>query len=185
MAHASFITPVFRARTGRRYHGAMNVLVAPAAREDHPRLRALFELYAYDFSAMLGFDVEDDGRFAVPPLEAYWAEPARHPFLIRVDDKLAGFALVHQRSRLTGDDGVYDMAELFVMRKYRRRGVGERAATWLFERFRGRWEVRERAENPAATAFWRRVIGGHTGQRFDEVLWDDERWRGPVQRFAS
>ena len=116
---------------------------------------------------------------------SYWAEPGRHPFLIRVDGKLAGFALVNARSRLTGDDGVHDLAEFFVLRRYRRRGVGERAAAWLFERFRGRWEVRQKPENLAATAFWRRVIGRHTGERFEDVLWDDERWRGPVQRFES
>ncbi len=163
----------------------MNVRVDPAAREDLPRLRALFTLYAYDFSELLGLDVDDDGGFTVPALEAYWAEPGRHPFLIRVDGKLAGFALVNARSRLTGDDGVHDLAEFFVLRRYRRRGVGERAAAWLFERFRGRWEVRQKPENLAATAFWRRVIGRHTGERFEDVLWDDERWRGPVQRFES
>jgi predicted acetyltransferase len=159
--------------------------IAPAAPEDRPRLAALFELYAYDFSEMLGLDVGDDGRFSVPALDAYWTDPRRHPFLIRVGEKLAGFALVHQGSRLTGDEEVWDMAEFFVMRRYRRHGVGQQAARWLFEQFRGRWEVRERAENHAATAFWQRAIGRHTGGRFEEVVCDDARWRGPVQRFDS
>jgi len=66
-----------------------------------------------------------------------------------------------------------------------RRGVGERAAAWLFERFRGPWEVRQRRENQAATAFWRRAIGRYAGGRFEELELDDERWRGPVQRFDS
>jgi hypothetical protein len=45
--------------------------------------------------------------------------------------------------------------------------------------------VREKTENLAATAFWRRVIGRYTGGRFEEVVLDDERWRGPVQRLDS
>jgi predicted acetyltransferase len=163
----------------------VNVLIAAAGPEDQARLVALFELYAYDFSEILGLDVGDDGRFRVPVLDAYWTDPRRHPFLIRVEERLAGFALVQRRSRLTGDEAVHDVAEFFVMRRYRRHGVGERAARWLFGRFRGRWEVRQKPENEAATAFWRRVIGRYSGGRFENVVWDDERWRGPVQRFDS
>jgi predicted acetyltransferase len=162
-----------------------NVQITAATPDDRPRLAALLELYTYDFSEVLGLDVGDDGRFRVPALGAYWTDPHRHPFLIRVGDKLAGFALVHQGSRLTDDAAVWDMAEFFVMRKYRRRGVGEQAAHWLFDRFRGRWEVRERAENHAATAFWRRAIGRYAHGRFEELVLDDARWRGPVQRFDS
>jgi predicted acetyltransferase len=163
----------------------VNVQITAAGSEDQARLGALFELYAYDFSEILGLDVGDDGRFRPPALDAYWTDLRRHAFLIRADERLAGFALVQERSRLTGEDGVHDVAEFFVMRKYRRHRIGERAARWLFERFRGCWEVRQKAENEAATAFWRRVIGRYSGGRFEEVVWDDERWRGPVQRFDS
>lgn len=149
------------------------------------RLAALLELYVYDFSAMLDLDVGEDGRFVVPAIDPYWADPRCHPFLLRVDGTLAGFALVQRRSRLTGDEAVTDMAEFFVLRRYRRHGVGARAAHWLFERFRGPWEVRQRPQNEAATAFWRRVIGRYTGGRLEELRLDDERWRGPVQRFDS
>lgn len=44
------------------------------------------------------------------------------------------------------------------MRKYRRRGVGARAAASLFDQFPGRWTVRQQLANPAATAFWRKAI---------------------------
>ena len=55
----------------------------------------------------------------------------------------------------------------------------------IFGRFPGRWEVRQRPENAAATKFWRRVIGRYTGERFVDVQWDDKRWCGPVQRFDA
>src|SRR6516162_802430 len=98
----------------------MDVHVADAGPEDRGRVLALFEMYVYDLSELLGLDVGDDGRFHAYPLDAYWSEPRRHPFLIRVDEKIAGFALVHGRSRLTGDEAVTDMAEFFVLRRYRR-----------------------------------------------------------------
>jgi predicted acetyltransferase len=53
----------------------------------------------------------------------------------------------------------HDIAEFFVMRKYRGGGVGAQAAASLFDRFPGRWTVRQQLTNPAATAFWRKAIG--------------------------
>ncbi|HMI87143.1 MAG TPA: GNAT family N-acetyltransferase [Polyangiaceae bacterium] len=163
----------------------MDLQVTAAGRDEQKRLAGLFELYIYDFSELLGLDVGEDGRFQLPALEPYWTDPGHHPFLIRVDATLAGFALVQERSRLTDQEGVRDMAEFFVMRRYRRRGVGVRAASLLFDRFQGPWEVRQRPENRDATAFWRRAIAHYTGGRFDDAMWNDERWRGPVQRFES
>jgi predicted acetyltransferase len=177
-----FVTPFGAARAKSE---DMIELAVAAGPEDWARLRSLFQFYAYDLSDTFGLDVDGDGSFRIASLDAYGSAPGQRAFLITVVNKLAGFGLVEQRSRLTNDATVFDVAEFFVMRKYRRRGVGEGAARALFDSFRGRWEVRQRAENAAATAFWRRVIGRYTGGRFEELQWDDARWRGPVQRFES
>jgi predicted acetyltransferase len=168
-----------RGRTCAVGSHALNVQIAPARDEEDGVLAALLQLYVYDFSEALRLDVGDDGRYRVPPTEG------RDAFLMRVDGKLAGFALHAGKSRLTGEDGVNDVAEFFVLQRYRRSGVGEQAARWLFDRFPGRWEVREKAENTRAIAFWRRVIDRYTGGRFDEEVLADDRWQGPVQRFDN
>jgi predicted acetyltransferase len=163
----------------------METRVVAAELSEKETLRNLFQLYAYDFSEVLPADVDATGRFKVPSLEVYWNEPSRFPFLLRVDARLAGFALVHQKSHLSGADDVWDMAEFFVLRRHRRAGVGLRAAHILFEAHAGAWEVRQRAANVAATSFWRRAIAAFTAGSFTEELVDDERWKGPVQRFTS
>lgn len=157
----------------------MNVQIAPVGAAEAEALAALLQLYVHDLSATFGLDVDDHGRYRTPTTEG------REAFLVRVEGKLAGFALHGGKSRLTGEDGVHDVAEFFVLPRYRRAGVGEHMACWLFDRFPGRWEVRQRKENVRATDFWRRVIARYTGGRFDEEILDDERWRGPVQRFES
>ncbi|WP_248061006.1 GNAT family N-acetyltransferase [Paenibacillus silvae] len=53
-------------------------------------------------------------------LDHYWTEDGRYPFLIKVDDKLVGFALVRDIGKNESDQTVYWMAEFFVMKKYRR-----------------------------------------------------------------
>jgi len=163
----------------------MNVTIHPARRDDIRTLENLLQLYCYDFSELMEVEMSEEGVFATPSLEAYWTEDWRHAFLIRVDTKLGGFAFVHERSRLTGAHGTFDMAEFFVLRQYRRRGVGGLAAFAAFERFRGDWEVRQRSANTNATAFWRRAIGSYTRGNFEEVMWHDATWQGPVQFFSS
>jgi len=129
----------------------------------------LFALYAHDMSEFVGIDVEDDGRFALPvSLAAYWQEtdaPQRFQFLVRVDGKLAGFALVH---RIVADPVTDDMGEFFILRKYRRSGLGRHVACGLFDHFVGDWEVRELPSNTLGQTFWRRIIADYTLERFTE-----------------
>ena len=163
----------------------MNGSLHPATTaNDRLALENLMQLYAYDWSELRRADVSEEGRFGTYPLDAYFESDRRHAFLLRVDDHLAGFALVSEQLRLDGEEG-FDMAEFFVVRAYRRLHVGARAATMLFDRFRGAWQVRQRRENERATAFWRKTIGDYTRGELTEVLYDDEAWRGPVQWFRA
>lgn len=163
----------------------MKIEIVGAPIEQKPLLSRLMQLYAYDFSETTGDDVGEDGLFRAPSVDLCWAEPWRHPFLVRADGRCAGFVIVSGRSRLVEGLACWDVAEFFVLRKYRRSGVGTRAATLAFDAFRGPWEVRQTVRNTAATAFWRKVVERYTGGRFHEVMWDDARWRGPVQRFDN
>jgi predicted acetyltransferase len=129
----------------------MKVSVIGAGAADRPVLRRLLELYQHDFSEFDGRDVNHHGEYGYRYLDHYWTEPNRRPYLFRVNDAWAGFALVR-----TGDP--HDMAEFFVMRKYRRAGVGRKAAQTVLRGFPGRWIVRQELANSAATAFWRRAI---------------------------
>ena len=163
----------------------MDVEVVPASIDQQPTLANLLELYLHDFTEFDDNDVGDDGRFGYAGLPEYWRDERRHPFLIRADGHWAGFALVRRQSHFTGDENVADMTEFFVMRKYRRHGVGGEAARQVFALFPGRWEVRVMAANTPAQPFWRRTIDAHTAGSFEERWSDDEKWRGLVLSFEA
>lgn len=127
-----------------------DIEVIPAAREQKALLANLLELYVYDFSELLGLEPEDDGRFGYPQLPLYWSEKGRHPFLVRVEGKPAGFVLVKQGRGVLGGGLVWDIAEFFVLRGYRRRGIGMQVAHDVWRRFPGMWEVRALEANVAA-----------------------------------
>jgi len=154
----------------------MVIDLVEATLDDKPVLARLLELYRYDFTEYIGDDIGADGRFGYRYLDDYWTEPGRHAFIVKADGHIAGFVLIRRTTSMAGDATVMDMAEFFVMRKYRRCRVGSEAARRAFDRFPGRWEVREMAANRPAQAFWRRVIGEYTGGRFDERVLDGGRW---------
>ena len=151
------------------------------ATDERDVLANLMQLYLHDMSEFDGVDVARDGRYAYRYFERYWREPGRHPFIVRADGQIAGFALVRQHA-----PDVYQVAEFFILRKYRRRGVGARAARHLFDRFTGTWQVAEEDANRGAQAFWRRVIGEYTNGAFrEERSHEPDGPDGPMQVFQS
>jgi predicted acetyltransferase len=156
----------------------LGIEVIPATRDQEPVLANLLELYAHDFSELIGLQLQSDGRFGYPSLPLYWQEERRYPFLVTVEGRLAGFVLVAGGSRTSGDPDVWDMAEFFIVRGYRRRGIGAAVAQEVWARFPGSWEVRVRDINKPAHAFWRTAISQFTGSDAPEADFQqgEKRW---------
>jgi len=163
----------------------VNVELCVAGRDQAAILANLMELYVYEFSDISDRDLGPDGRFGYRHLEAYWQEPGRYPFLLRVDGALAGFALVLERGIVDPGEPGHLVAEFFVLRAYRKRGVGEAAAVHLFRKFPGRWWIAEHEANTPAQAFWRRVIGRYTGGSYREERRDLDGELALVQTFGT
>lgn len=68
----------------------------------------------------------------------------------------------------------YRLSEFFVLRTFRRGGVGRHAAFALFDRFPGIWEIRELPRNGPAIALWRAVIGEYAGRQYEKTTIHDE-----------
>lgn len=146
----------------------MDVRVGPAPEFQKPLVRRLLELNAHDLSAVDGRELGPHGEYGYRYLDHYWIEPERRALLISVDGRIAGLALVR-----TGEP--HQVAEFFILRTYRRRGVGRRAAQQVLRRFPGAWETHQIPGNDAAVAFWRRVIPTDVDETVDES--------GTTQRF--
>jgi predicted acetyltransferase len=164
----------------------MTVALVRASETDRSVLENLLHLYVHDFSEILGMTPSEEGRFEYPSLPLYWSESGRTAYFIRSKSNLAGFALVSRGSRISGDPEVFDLAEFFVVRGVRRRGVGRTAAHELFRSVPGIWEVRVNEVNVPAQHFWRRVVDLYTDGQFHFDTWvreDGSRWN--VFRFTS
>jgi predicted acetyltransferase len=162
-----------------------NVELEPVARRDKSVLVNLWELYAHDFSETMPLAIGADGRFGGGIEDDWWEGSRGEPFVIRCDGRLAGFALAGRGSVTTGDPAVMDVAEFFVLRGERKRGVGTLAAHRLFEAFRGPWEVRVRETSVDALRFWSRSIPAFVGEPCVASPWEAKAASWRVFRFSS
>jgi predicted acetyltransferase len=148
-------------------------------------LRQLLELYAHDFSEFDGADVNEHGFYGYTHFDYYWTEDSRYPFFIEVDGKLAGFVLVNEYCYVVKEPGAKSIAEFFVMRKYRRQGVGKWAAVQVFEKFPGKWEVIQHGDNEPSKIFWEIVIRAYTSGNFRRERAKTEWWEGQALIFDN
>ncbi|WP_437593354.1 GNAT family N-acetyltransferase [Sorangium sp. So ce1000] len=127
-------------------------------------LSNLLELYIHDLSDVFpAVELGQDGRFGYPKLPLYWSERERRfAFLIRCGGRVAGFVLATRGSPAVDDPDALDVAEFFVLRRYRRSGVGRQAAFLLWNGLPGTWTVRVSEGNRGALAFWRGVVAEFT-----------------------
>lgn len=155
--------------------------ISIASPKEKPIIEKMMQLYRYDMTEFDGNDLDHNGRFSYDYLDSYWTDDSRSPLIIRVTGKLAGFVLVNQHSYTGG--GRYSVAEFFIMRKYRRGGIGRTVAHRVFDQFGPRWEIRQVKENTAAQSFWRKVIEEYTAGRFKEFPDGKGDWTGPIMTF--
>ena len=173
--------------------------IRPARADEREVCERLLQLYMYDFSEFAGGTAKPDGHFPYhDDFGERWGRPWFRPLLLTVLDtdprdritewRPAGFAFVANFTCFApkAEPDQWYMDDFFVMRKYRRGGVGTWLARHCFDTFPGRWEVGEMAENTAAQAFWRRVIGNYTGGGFEDFVPTTGAWTsGPLQRFRT
>ena len=131
-----------------------------------PVLRNLFEHYLHDMAQWFEFDTQSDGRYECSTREM-WDKPFTVYFAYAGAIPI-GFGLVGSAEAWTGDATVLDMDEFFVIRRYRRHGVGAALANHIWDQHPGPWLVRVLRANLPAMPFWRGIVAARSGNDFQE-----------------
>jgi predicted acetyltransferase len=114
------------------------------------------------------FPAFSDAGHSVPDQLQRWLVDRSAALIAILDDQMpAGFAMVVRETHATRQAD-YRMAEFYIDRVHRRRGVGRSAVRLILDRFAGRWEIIEYTRNPTAVKFWRSVVGAYTHGDFRE-----------------
>ncbi|QQA41193.1 GNAT family N-acetyltransferase [Pelagovum pacificum] len=146
--------------------------VVPATDDDRSVVARLIQLYLYDMAAQSPFSIEADGLYAYDFLDRFW----QTPYLLYREDELAGFALVIEGCPITDRADCHFMAEFFVLRPYRRGGLGTLAAQTILHRHPGDWHVATLEDNAPARAFWATALAPWT-PTVTPATHDGDTWR--------
>ena len=156
----------------------MEIHIVPIAAEQKSVFRQMLELYSYDFSEFSEEDVNEEGYFGYSYIDVYWTEEGRYPFFIRVDGKLAWVVLIRSCCEYNRLENAHSIAEFFVMKKYRKKGVGREAARQIFDMFPGCWEISYWTANLPAKTFWMKVVNEYTEGRYHTFCIREENIAG-------
>ncbi|MDR7073084.1 GNAT family N-acetyltransferase [Fictibacillus barbaricus] len=141
--------------------------IRKAELKDKEILKNLMQFYFYDFTEFIDVHPTSNGLFSdYPYLDNYWEEEGRYPYLVELQGKLAGFALI--RLIHTPEKSYCSMAEFFILKKFRRTGLGRAVAHRMFDLHKGNWEVLQIEKNKPAQTFWRKVIHDYCDGKFFE-----------------
>lgn len=160
----------------------MKILVKKALIKDKPLLKKLMRPYLKELSKFIEGDINDD---EYKYLDLYWKEEERVPFLVYEGKLLCGFVLVNNYCRLSQNKGARAISEFYIIPKNRGLGIGSQVATWIFNKFPGKWEVDVVGNNVKAVNFWEKTINNYTNGKFTKVVLDNDLWEGPIYSFSS
>jgi predicted acetyltransferase len=154
-----------------------NLVISKIGPESDALLRNLAEHYCHDMSEWFGLDTGADGRYSYDTVSV-WAN-GYDAYLAKVDDSIAGFALIGPAREWLDDVSAHDVHEFFIMRKFRRRGIGRSMARFLWNEYPGEWLVRVLEANVPAVTFWRCEISSYSAGSYAEAqhVVNGRRWK--------
>lgn len=154
----------------------MNIILKEVLETEKIILRNLYSLYLHDLSNYTSLiDIGEDGSFEYDEIDEFWETVGLSPYFIILDKNIVGFILLLERPFLKKD---YDFGvnDLFILNKYKGKGLGRQAIRELFHVKKGKYFVIELMENSPAVSFWKRVYS-ELNIQFDETqdVVDDEQ----------
>ena len=113
----------------------------------------LFQFYCYDTSNYDGYDVESNGLYSMSEsyFSQYWTMPTWRAHLLRFDGAIAGFALIEDSDAVPG---AMEIADLFIMSRFRRRGIAKDVVLHFMTQRIVPWTVVVYDDAADAKVFW-------------------------------
>jgi predicted acetyltransferase len=122
-------------------------------------LKNLMTLFLHDlseFNSNLTMN-PTNGLFEFDVFEWFFEKEGLTPFFIHVEDRIIGFILLQSGPFSNQEFADYVLNSFFILKKYRRKGLGRAACQLFFEQFPGRYAISQILTNTPAILFWRNL----------------------------
>jgi ribosomal-protein-alanine N-acetyltransferase len=141
-----------------------------ATLEEYPLIQNMGRFYVYDMSEFMGeesgWEMPEDGMYECIDFKKYWEDKNSFPFIVRYKSEIVGFVIVDKKGSAADID--FNMAQFFILRKFKNKGIGKYVAQACFKKFPGTWEVMVIPGNEGAYRFWRATVKSYTHHEFAE-----------------
>ncbi len=130
------------------------IKLVPITYESENIFKNLMTLYLHDLSEYTNdLKINDVGLFEYEGIEFYFKEEDLKPFFIYYEENIAGFVLLNS-GKFTPKNAEFCIHEFFILKSYRKKGIGTEAINKLLEKYKGKYIVAQLAENKPAISFW-------------------------------
>ncbi|GED68412.1 acetyltransferase [Brevibacillus reuszeri] len=165
--------------------GFTNIAITLSDQDEAYIIKNMYPLYLHDLSGHYGlipghipnkhgiFEDSNDYRTLTDQYDVqkiWWEKPnCLYPFLIRVDDIPAGFALI-ATSPYCAKGIDYFVNDFFLLQPFRGKGIAEHSATQVFDKWKGNWELytNPSERNITGQKFWRKTVSKYTKGKYKE-----------------
>ncbi|WP_152399152.1 GNAT family N-acetyltransferase [Paenibacillus cellulositrophicus] len=122
-------------------------------------LKNLMTLYLHDLSEFIeNIDLNtENGLFEFDVFDWFFEKEGLNPFFINLDEKPIGFILLQSGPYSNQEYADYVLNSFFILKKYRRKGIGKLACRKFFELYPGRYAISQALSNIPAIHFWKSV----------------------------
>jgi predicted acetyltransferase len=117
----------------------------------------VYQFYCYETSIEDEYDLEESGLYSLSAeyFAQYWTNPRWSAHLLRWDGVIAGFALIEASEALVE---AQELADLFVLKRFRRRGIAREVAFHFMAQRSVPWTVVVFDEAQDANSFWKHMF---------------------------
>ena len=140
----------------------MDITLKEIELEKKDILNNLMQLYLHNISLNFPMDFDSNtGMYGYDDIEKYFENDNNKAFFILKENEIAGFMLID----LSDEKNI--VQEMFVLNNYKRKGVGKKAVSILFDKFRGIWEIKSLPCSESAEKFWISSVKEYTNDQFN------------------
>ncbi len=133
----------------------MNVKINKVNYNDRKKLERLLQLYLHDLSLFFPIPFNSEICEYEYDLNKYFED--NYAYFIQSEKDILGFILIDHNAK---DN--YEISEMFVLNNYKRKKVGEKAVTKIFDKYKGNWTIKVVPSSPIAESFWKKVVNNYT-----------------------
>lgn len=145
-----------------KQHNGIEIGLCWADKKEKQLMINMFSLYLHDLSEYTDhLYMDENGLFQCHDIDLFWDNEKYIPYFITIGKQVIGFVILLRGHQAVLDNYDFDFYELFILRQYRKMGIGKFIAQMVFELHPGLYNVSVLIRNTRAINFWRKLYSNN------------------------